>query len=239
MLIQKLLDEQMKRQVWNREIEEAEIHEYYRQHWEEFNRPEQVRVADIYIAVPADATEEHKVGLRRKAETALSEALGAREKRSGFATLIDKYSDSHERYRKGDTGFFDMEGKPVGIDGKLAEEAFKLERVGSISEQVIETPGGCHIIMLTGKRAAIQRPLDSVRNELIRRIQREAAAKARRGYIQRVKEKAQIQIGTEHMTAILEELKSQAKEALPTSSKIPVTPGSKDAPEPFQGKKRL
>jgi len=238
MLTQKLLDDHLKKEVWGKEVGEAEIQAYYKQHFEEFNRPEQVRVADVYIAVPLDATEQKRGELKKRAEAALAEALKTKEQRSGFGTVIATYSDSHEKYRKGDTGFFDVEGKPVGIDRQLAQAAFKIERVGSISERVIETADGYHIIMLTGKRAAVQRPLDGVRNELKQRIQREAAGKERQAYIESLKQKAGIQIQTEPFNAVLRELKSQTRAAVPAGGKVPALPVSKDAPAPFQGIKK-
>jgi peptidyl-prolyl cis-trans isomerase C len=229
-LIQKLLDDYLMQEVWSREIEEAEIREYYDRHEAEFNRPEQVRAADIYIAVPGDAPEQAKAALREKAEAVLAEALRIREERAGFGRLIAEHSDTHPKYPKGDTGFFDVEGKPSGIDKRLAQAAFNLERVGSLAEEVIETADGYHIIMLIGRRAAVERPLDEVRSELKQRIQREAAARTSRAYMESLKQKAEIHIEREQLAAMLEELKSRAKDEAPVERKIPLPPVGRETP---------
>ena len=239
MLTQKLLDEKLKREVWEREITENELREYYDQNRNEFNRPEQVRLADIFVAVPADTTDEKKDGLIKKAETALAEALAVRKKRTGFGTLVSKYSDTHEKYRKGDSGFFDSEGKPVGIDKKLAEAAFRLKRVGSMAEHLIETPEGYHVIMLVGKRSSVNRPLNGVKNQLKQRMRRETAMKVREAYIEGLKEKAEIHIDPKVMSGILEELNSKARTSQPLSGKKKMSSrrGSGDSPPSFPGGK--
>ncbi len=68
MLNQMLLEEQVNRKVWGREIGDDELKEYYDQHHDEYNRPEQLRLADIFIAVPPDASEKQKTELMEKAK---------------------------------------------------------------------------------------------------------------------------------------------------------------------------
>ena len=223
MLNQKVIDDQVNQKEWNREITEIEVQEYYKRHWDEFNRPDQVRVADIFVAVPADATSKERAASRKKAETVLDEAFAAKGRRTGFGTLVSKYSDKHKKYSKGDTGFFDIEGKPVGVDKKFAEAAFNLERVGSMAEHVIESPEGFHVVMLVGKRAAIHTPLERVQNQIKQRIRRETVARVRNAYFQSLKEESEIEINTQIMPEILEKLNNQAgkKHASYTGKKPP------------------
>jgi peptidyl-prolyl cis-trans isomerase D len=123
-----------------------------------------------------------------------------------------------------------VEGKPSGIDKRLAQAAFNLERVGSLAEEVIETADGYHIIMLIGRRAAVERPLDEVRSELKQRIQREAAARTSRAYMESLKQKAEIHIEREQLAAMLEELKSRAKDEAADERRIPLPPVGRETP---------
>jgi parvulin-like peptidyl-prolyl isomerase len=206
MLTQELIDEQVNDTEWHREITDEELQNYYDQHWYEFNRPEQVRLADIFLEVPTNATEDEQSEIRKKAEAILDKAFKARGARSGFGSLIRKHSDIPEKYSKGDTGFFDKEGKPIGIHQQLAEAAFRLERVGSMAENVIESSDGYHIIMLIGKRSAVHRPMELVRKDLIQRIRRESVVQARQKYIDSLRERARIQIDEQVMDSISNEL---------------------------------
>jgi peptidyl-prolyl cis-trans isomerase C len=125
-LSQELLEEQVQKPVRAKTFSEEELKRYFDEHMGEYSRPEQVRLADIFIAVPEGATPEKRKAKRERAEEVLAKALEAKDKRFGFAELVRKYSDKHPRFRLGDTGFFDREGKPVGLDPALAAAAFTL-----------------------------------------------------------------------------------------------------------------
>ncbi len=218
MLTQNLMEKQINQKVWEREITDSEYQAYYDKQGTKFNRPEQVRLADIFIAVPPDAGAEKKAELKQKAETVLAEALEGKNKRSGFGPLIRKYSDTPENYRKGDTGFIDKEGKPVGIDKRLAEAAFKLEKNGRISDQVIETTDGYHVVMRIGKQAAFHKPLKSVKNQIKQEIKREELKKTRQAYIEGLKDKSGIRIDESVMAQVEKEM-TDARENMLSKAK--------------------
>lgn len=234
MLTQKLMDEQVNRRQWDRDVPEAELQAYYDQHIEKFNRPAQVRIADIFISIPETATKEQRAALEKKADQALSHARALKGQRAGFNRLVRQYSSPHAIYGKNTTGFFDIEGKPRGIDRELAEAAFKLERVGSISDQVIATPEGLHVIMLVGKRAAVNRSLGSVRNQITRLVQRHSAEKAREDYIKALKAKADIKVDQAVLATVQTEL-VQNRSGKPESA---VRPAAAPKPEPAPSPKK-
>lgn len=230
MLTSRLMDDFMKKEVWSKEIEDAELQTYYDEHWSEFNRPEQVRIADVFIAIPENATNAQKAELREKAETVLSQAIALQTERFGFGNLVRDYSDTPKNYRKGDTGFFDEQGHPIGLDKALADAAFALQRVGSISDNVIESSDGYHIIMLTGKRSGVNIPLENVRQQLSQRIRREASEKAREAYLTGLRAKAVIKVDDEAMNRLAEELPSQKGAERGSASKMEVPHGSAGPP---------
>ena len=206
MLTQKLMDEQINRKQWNREVTDEELQAFYDQHSAEFNRPAQARIADIFIGLPDGATDAQKTELQKKAEEVLAQALALKGQRAGFGRLVRQYSSPHKLYGKGATGFFDIQGQPLGVDKQLAQAAFELERVGSMAEQVIATPEGFHVIMLVGKRAALHRPMESVKNQIKRRIQREGVDKARQEFIETLKAQAEIKVDQAAVSAVQAEL---------------------------------
>ncbi len=194
MFTQKLMEKNVNRKAWNTKVDDKEVQEYYEKHKHEFNRPEQLRLADIYVAIPADADDKQRAELKKKAETALANAKKTKSKRSGFHKLIREYSDKHAKYTKGDTGYFDKEGKPAGIPAAIVEAGFKLKGSGDIADQLIETPDGYHIIMMTGRRSAINKDIARVSQQLKHRIQRESMKEKRQEYIDELKKKAGISI---------------------------------------------
>ena len=227
LLTQKLIDEQVNKRAWTRPITEAEIKAYYDRHQLEYNRPEQVRLADIFISVPPDASDKKRDELKARAQQALAEAFKIKQQRFGFGSLIRKYSDVQGNYPKGDTGFFDRKGQPVGVDVKLAEAAFNLTSNGSIPEQVIETPQGYHVVMRIGKRSAIHKSLDDVRPQIERRIRRQEVKQKRREYIENLKKEADIQINDQVVANVTEEIMDSLKKHDANSNKKIILKGSK------------
>jgi peptidyl-prolyl cis-trans isomerase C len=221
LLNQKLAEEQIHKKVMQRKIEQPELQSYYETHQEEFNRPEEVRVADVFIAVPKDASPDQRAELKQKAETVLAEAVGATNPRAIFPRLIRTYSDQPERYAKGDTGFFSAEGKPTGIDPGIVGAAFNLEKSGDVATTIIEAADGYHIIMQNGKRAAFNKPFDQVAGLLERRVKKEEIQKRRDELIRELRAKAKIVMDEKALAQFQEKLKTSRKS-------VPVTPSSRN-----------
>ncbi len=210
-LNQKLSEEQINKKVLQRKIEQAELQAYYDSHLDEFNRPEMVRLADVLIAVPKDATPDQRAELKQKAETVLAEIMAASSPSISFPQLARKYSDQPEKYPKGDTGFFSQDGKPIGMDPAVAEAGFKLEKSGDIANAVIEAGDGFHIIMQTGKHPAFNRPFEQVAKYLERRIRNEELQKKRDEFVQELKTKSKISTDEKVLAQVQEKLKTSGK----------------------------
>jgi peptidyl-prolyl cis-trans isomerase C len=211
LLSQQLLEEKVNQPIRQKKITDTELRTYYRQHSQEYNRAAQVRLADIFVAVDPKATPEERKKIRDWAEEVLAYAKAIEVEASGFGELIEKYSDTHEKYPKGSTGFFDIKGEPIGVEVELAVEAFKLKTVGRICDHVIETPAGFHIVMLVGKRDAVHKPFNQVAEQIRKRISRERLEQARESYIKKLKEKSKITTDTKMVDQITEELKESLK----------------------------
>lgn len=230
-VIQRLQEEYVERKVWNRKIEDNEVQAFYDKQKYQWNRPQQVRLADIFFDIDPKASAEQRQEKKKKAESVLAEVLEKGRGRYKFSELIRKYSDKHPKYSKGDTNYFDAEGKPLGIDKKLAEEAFKLKRIGEICDHLIECSEGYHIIMLVEKRPALKKSLEEVKGLIERQIRKEELEEKRQGFINDIKEKANIKRNEEAITEVIEELKEnyiKEKEAHGRKQ-------GRDMPPPFPG----
>jgi peptidyl-prolyl cis-trans isomerase C len=205
-IIQKLLEEKVTRPVEGWKISEQELEAYYEAHKSQFYRPEQVRLADIFISVPKDAPPEQKEEKRRLAGEILKKAISGKNKRFGFSQLIRQYWDKPKGYRRGDTGFFDREGKPAGIDSALVKAAFALNRTGEIADKVIETADGFHVIMLVGKRSETKRDLKQLAPMLKRRMKREELKRRKKAFIEEVKKKSNIEINEDVFAQLIKQM---------------------------------
>lgn len=203
LLVTKLLESHVEKPAWDEPVNPDRVRSYYEAHRHEFERPEQVRLADILIAVPKDAQAHERAELLQRAEGILAEAIALKNERGAFNRLIAHYSDTPAHYHKGDTGFFDPQGGPAGIDSNLVRAAFQIEKNGSIPGRVIEASDGFHVIMRIAKRSAVQTPLGRVEKDLIQRIKREDLAAARESYFAALKEKLGIRIDDQALSGFV------------------------------------
>jgi parvulin-like peptidyl-prolyl isomerase len=240
-LSQELLEEQVQRPLREKKFSEEELRRYFDEHIGEYSRPEQVRLADIFIAVPEGATAEERKAKREKAEEVLAKAFEAKDKRFGFAELVRKYSDKHPLFRLGDTGFFDREGKPSGLDPALVDAAFKLKQNRDLAESVVETKGGFHVIMQVGKRSAVNTEFKDVASAIERRLRREQMQKRRVDYIEGLKKTAGITVDETVVAGIAGELEKAKKGApSPLHKRLPARGRPMSAPPrlPGEGQRR-
>lgn len=225
LLAQKLLNDQVNRPVWERKITEDELKKYYDDHINEFVQPEQVRLADIFIAVSEDAAPEVRDEKRSRAEEALAAALVSKG-RFGFAEVAAKYSDKPANYSLGDTGFFDSEGSPIELEKEMTDAAFKLSKNREIYDKVIETASGYHVIMLVGKRSAVKRELKDLERQLEQRIRREEHARKRDEYIKTLRGHAEVRIEEQAIDEIIVQIEnSVGRRASDRQSGRQVPPG--------------
>ena len=195
-VVQRLLEREVDRPVFERKIAEEELKKYYEAHLADFVRPEQARASDIFFAAPEGGDAAVREAKREQAEAVLAEALALQDSRFGFGELVLKHSDEPAGRPKGDTGFFDREGKPAGIPGALAEAAFAVDRPGALVRSVVAAPEGFHVAMLTGRRAAVSRPFEdeSVRREIDDRIRTEERRRRHDEFVRGVRDAAAVTV---------------------------------------------
>jgi len=220
LLNQKLLQKTIIEPVMNRTISEAELKTYFDQHKWDYSRPQQIRVADIFIQLPENATSEERVVKRAKAEEILKEAIKQESERFGFGSLVNIHSDKHKLYPLGDTGFFGHNGQPNGVPIEVATAAFTLKNNGELFKEIIETSEGFHIIKRVGYKAAIERNFKDLKPLLTQRIRNEELARKKIAFINNLKTRQKVKIESENLTTFLNkyELKSSSENIMLTTN---------------------
>jgi len=142
-------------------VTDEDVERFYRANEQLFSRPEQVRVHEILIGVPAPAGAEQREDARARNAAIRARAVAG----EGFADLARHYSEHPTRQWGG-------EHDPLAR-GQLApplEEATFSMQPGEISG-VIETQAGFHLLRLDEHLLAVTVPLaqasDQIRQYLI------------------------------------------------------------------------
>jgi parvulin-like peptidyl-prolyl isomerase len=187
-MIQQMVTQEIDAPLEAVEITDEEIRAIYDANPDEFNRPAQVRASHIFIE-----------------DRARAQKLLARAKEgdlSGFRTLAREQSQDEKTKRSGgDLQFFtaDGEGSPAKA---IRDAAFAMAKVGEVYPDLIEEGGGYHIIMLTGKRAAVTRTYEQAKRAIRHKLNRERKDAAVAALTERLRKDIEIEIDYEALKAI-------------------------------------
>ena len=158
-------------------ISDEEAEAYYGANQEEFSTTE-IRASHILVEDEASAGEV---------------LVKVRENPESFAKLAKEISkDGGTASKGGDLGFFGR-GRMVPA---FEQAAFALKEPGDISE-VVKSPFGNHIIMLTEKKVGEPRPLDQVKEQIRAKLISEQREKKMEAYFEQLKADAKMRIDEE------------------------------------------
>lgn len=140
-------------------VSDDDIRKSYEARIKEFQVPEERRASHILLSFAADASPDAKEKLRQEAE-ALANTL--RQSPNRFSELAKtRSSDPGSASQGGDLGYFKRGNMVKSFD----DAAFAMKK-GEVSD-VVESEYGLHIIRLTDIRPGSQKPLSTVRDEIV------------------------------------------------------------------------
>lgn len=164
---------------------------------------EEVSASHILIS-PADDTEEAKAAAKAKAEEILSRLKAGED----FAALAKEYSDDPGSAEDGGSLGFFKRGEMVP---EFEEAAFSLN-VGEISD-IVETRYGYHIIKVDDKILAEGEEFEKAEAEIRESIVARKKDEAFQEWFEGIKEKAKIEVYSNHMRAYEHLLNGELEEA--------------------------
>ncbi|MHB8829416.1 MAG: peptidylprolyl isomerase [Syntrophales bacterium] len=163
---------------------DGEIGEYYQKHREEYEGKESIRIRQILLLVSGDASPGVKAKTRAETEAIHQRLL----KGESFAELCAKFSQGPGAEEGGDIGYIEK----GSVLAEIEAVAFSLP-LNKISD-VIESPVGFHIIQITDRRGAGAKTIESVREEIKAKLEREKMEKRFEEWLQRLREKYNVEI---------------------------------------------
>lgn len=222
-------------------ISDSDAKKFYRQNLSKFKYPDKVRASHILIAANPEEIKEKlmsdaankglskdEIQAKVKAELATklekAEKLLAEVKKNpaDFAKIARENSDDTASAKQGgDLGFF----AKTDMVEPFAKVAFK-QHPNTISD-IVQTPYGYHIILVTDRMKAGQEPFDKVHDEVVAYLENQQQVKVLENLIESLKKQAKI----EYVNAEYDPSKIQ--EALKKSSQAAqMAPGAGATPAP-------
>jgi peptidyl-prolyl cis-trans isomerase C len=207
-MIQKLLAAEFDK-VKLEDITDAECKTYYDAHPEEFNKPEEVRVSSILVK---DAGTAKKV---------LADARIKGVDNQNFRNLVAEFStDAATKDRGGDLRYFDATTKD--IPREIVQASFKLVNIGDTSEPV-RTQAGLAILKLTGRRKALVRTIEEVKQQIRNKLYRDKRTDGMEAFVKQLRDKASIKIDENKLAKV--QVEGMGPGAFPGPGVPPPGPG--------------
>ena len=179
-----LTQEVIRQQVGGRlDIPSDEVKKYYDAHKDQFNRPEQVELSEIFLSTEGKSPEE-MAAVRTKADDLHNRAV----KGEDFAEIAKRYSEGTTAKDGGSLGRFER-GQ---LAPQLEDAVFKLERNG-VSD-VIQTKTGFEILKVSNHYDAGLQPLDKVETEIMNKLYTEKMEPALRNYLAELREESYVMV---------------------------------------------
>jgi peptidyl-prolyl cis-trans isomerase SurA len=205
--------EVMRRDVGSRIVADpAEVQKYYDEHKQQFIRPEQVYVREIFVNTEGKS-EEEKIALKAKAEGLLQRVKGGED----FGELAKRFSDGSTAAMGGELGVFER-GQ---LSPNLEQIAFQMSR-DQITD-VIPTQTGYLILQVLEHYVAGQQPLEKVENEILNQMYGEKMRPALRAYLDKLRDENWVEVKPGYVDTA--GVSSRPIEEVPASPEANATPG--------------
>ena len=154
------------------QVSETDIAGFYAANQAQFMRKERRQGAIIFLSVPQTASEGPRREAMEKARSILSEARESGPNLNGLGLLAMKHSeDQATRYRHGDMGELELDGRYNRWERPVLEALFSLEKPGDLGP-VIETPRGLYLIRLTSITPGAVKTLTEVSAQIRQDLER-------------------------------------------------------------------
>jgi peptidyl-prolyl cis-trans isomerase SurA len=181
LLTQKVVQEEVSRHM---QMTPREEQAYYDAHKQEFVQPEQVRMSEILVPLPADASETQVA----QAQITANDIEAKIKAGTAFDVLAKQYSGGQTASKGGDLGFFKR-----GVLAKVLEDKTFSLKPGE-STDPIRTRQGFVVLKVTDRQEAGVPPLAAVEGQIQEAMYHDAIQPALRQYLTKLREDAYIDI---------------------------------------------
>ncbi|MGA7839274.1 MAG: peptidylprolyl isomerase [Candidatus Acidiferrales bacterium] len=179
-----LTQEVVRREVGSHiNIATDEVKQYYDAHPQEFTRPEQVVLSEIFLSTDGKSPEEI-ASVQRKAEDLRNRVM----KGDDFNEIAKRYSEGSTAKDGGDLGTF----KKGELAPQLEEVVFKMDK-DQITD-VIQTKTGFEILKVENHYQAGLQPMDKVENEIMNRLYMVKMQPQMRDYLGQLREESYVMV---------------------------------------------
>jgi len=217
-----LSQEVIRREVGGRmDIGSDEVKKYYEAHKQEFNRPEQVELAEIFLSTEGKSPEE-TAAVRTRADDLRNRIV----KGEDFSAIAKRYSEGSTAQQNGELGQFER-GQ---LSKQLEDAVFGMEK-GQLTD-VIQTKTGFEILKVLDHFQAGLQPLDKVEGEIMNTLYKQKMDPAMRDYLAQLREESYVTVKPGYTDTAAVAGATVIQEVAPTPDSTDKKKGKKKLPVP-------
>jgi peptidyl-prolyl cis-trans isomerase SurA len=220
-----LTQEVIRREVGSHiNIPTDEVKTYYGAHSQEFTRPEQVVLTEIFLSTEGKSPEEME-SVQKKTEDLRNRVV----KGDDFNEIAKRYSEGSTAKDGGDLGTFQRGQLSPQLEGVV----FKMEK-GQITD-VIQTKTGFEVLKVENHYQAGLQPLEKVENEVMNRLYMEKMQPTLRTYLGELREESYVNVKPGYTDSAAVPGASVIQEVQPTPDVATKNKAKKKVPLPKAG----
>ncbi|MDJ0765907.1 MAG: peptidyl-prolyl cis-trans isomerase [Myxococcota bacterium] len=195
MMIRLMVKNDLEKELFPTEIDEATLKAEYEKEKDKYHRPAQVRASQVVLKTKPEAEK-----LLKDLKANATDARYFRQKAKELSI------DQATKERSGDLGYFskpaERSDNEPDVPQAVAEAVWKLENTGDMADEIVKSDAGYHIVKLTNKREEMNRSFESVKRMIENRLLREKRTAAMDKFIEDLKNKAKIEIFEENLAKL-------------------------------------
>jgi peptidyl-prolyl cis-trans isomerase SurA len=220
-----LTQEVIRREVGSHiNIPTEEVKTYYGAHSQEFTRPEQVVLTEIFLSTEGKSPEEME-SVQKKTEDLRNRVV----KGDDFNEIAKRYSEGSTAKDGGDLGTFQRGQLSPQLEGVV----FKMEK-GQITD-VIQTKTGFEVLKVENHYQAGLQPLDKVENEVMNKLYMVKMQPSMRTYLGELREESYVMVKPGYTDSAAVPGASVIQEVQPTPDVATKNKAKKKVPLPKAG----
>ncbi|HXQ27213.1 MAG TPA: peptidylprolyl isomerase [Candidatus Acidoferrales bacterium] len=217
-----MTQEVIRREVGGRmDIGSDEVKKYYEAHKQDFNRPEQVELAEIFLSTEGKSPEE-MAAVRTRADDLRNRLV----KGEDFSAIAKRYSEGSTADQSGDLGQFER-GQ---LSKQLEDAVFGMEK-GQLTD-VIQTKTGFEILKVLDHFQAGLQPEDKVESEIMNILYKQKMDPAMRDYMAQLREESYVTVKPGYTDTAAVAGATVIQEVAPTPDSTDKKKGKKKLPVP-------
>ncbi len=192
-IVQRLTREEFDGRVQLKDVTDADLRAYFDEHKADYQKPEMARASVITISY--DDGKLTQAQAKAKAQEVFKKAqAGKGDDRVLFKQLVEETStDPVTKAAGGDVRYLDKTEFTSRFDSVIAEWLFSAEELGPVHEPVdVARTKQFVIVKRTGRRKAIERDFDAVKNQIKNVVYREKRSKEFNVFVDSLKQKHKV-----------------------------------------------